>query len=93
VIASVTEPFCSSCTRARLTADGKLVTCLFASTGHNLKVLLRGGMMDEKLLDVLRNVWLQRKDRYSDERLAALHSGTGYDPKEHKKIEMISLGG
>ena len=93
VIASVTEPFCSSCTRARLTADGKLVTCLFANTGHNLKVLLRGGMTDEKLLDVLRNVWLQRKDRYSEERLAALHSGTGYDPKEHKKIEMISLGG
>lgn len=93
VIASVTEPFCSSCTRARLTADGKLVTCLFANTGHNLKVLLRGGMTDEKLLDVLRNVWLQRKDRYSEERLAALRSGTGYDPKEHKKIEMISLGG
>ncbi len=93
VIASVTEPFCSSCTRARLTADGKLVTCLFASTGHNLKVLLRGGMTDKKLLDVLSNVWLQRKDRYSEERLAALHSGTGYDPKEHKKIEMISLGG
>lgn len=93
VIASVTEPFCSSCTRARLTADGKLVTCLFANIGHNLKVLLRGGMTDEKLLNVLRNVWLQRKDRYSEERLAALHSGTGYDPKEHKKIEMISLGG
>ena len=93
VIASVTEPFCSSCTRARLTADGRLVTCLFANTGHNLKVLLRGGMTDEKLLDVLRNVWLQRKDRYSEERLTALHSATGYDPKEHKKIEMISLGG
>lgn len=93
VIASVTEPFCSSCTRARLTADGRLVTCLFANTGHNLKVLLRGGMTDEKLLDVLRNVWLQRKDRYSEERLAALHSTTGYDPKEHRKIEMISLGG
>ncbi len=93
VIASITEPFCSSCTRARLTADGRLVTCLFANTGHNLKVPLRGGMTDEKLLDVLRNVWLQRKDRYSEERLAALHSATGYDPKEHKKIEMISLGG
>ncbi len=93
VIASITEPFCSSCTRARLTADGRLVTCLFANTGHNLKVLLRGGMTDEKLLDVLRSIWLQRKDRYSEERLAALHSATGYDPKEHKKIEMISLGG
>ncbi len=93
VIASVTEPFCSSCTRARLTADGKLVTCLFANTGHNLKVLLRGGASDDTLLGVLQNVWLQRTDRYSEERLAALRSGSGYDPKEHKKIEMISLGG
>ena len=93
VIASVTEPFCASCTRARLTADGRLVTCLFANTGHNLKVLLRGGASDDRLLDVLQQVWLQRTDRYSEERLAALRSGAGYDPKEHKKIEMISLGG
>ena len=93
VIASVTEPFCSSCTRARLTADGRLVTCLFANTGHNLKVLLRGGAGDDRLLDVLQQVWLQRTDRYSEERLAALRSGAGYDPKEHRKIEMISLGG
>ena len=93
VIASVTEPFCSSCTRARLTADGRLVTCLFANTGHNLKVLLRGGAGDDRLLDVLQQVWLQRTDRYSEERLTALRSGAGYDPKEHRKIEMISLGG
>ena len=93
VIASVTEPFCASCTRARLTADGRLVTCLFANTGHNLKVLLRGGASDDRLLSVLQQVWLQRTDRYSEERLAALRSGAGYDPKEHKKIEMISLGG
>ena len=93
VIASVTEPFCASCTRARLTADGRLVTCLFANTGHNLKVLLRGGASDDRLLDVLQQVWLQRTDRYSEERLAALRSGAGYDPREHKKIEMISLGG
>ena len=93
VIASVTEPFCSSCTRARLTADGRLVTCLFANTGHNLKVLLRGGASDDTLLGMLQKVWLQRTDRYSEERLAALRSGAGYDPKEHKKIEMIRLGG
>ncbi len=93
VIASVTEPFCASCTRARLTADGRLVTCLFSNTGHNLKVLLRGGASDDRLLDVLQQVWLQRTDRYSEERLTALRSGAGYDPKEHKKIEMISLGG
>ena len=93
VIASVTEPFCASCTRARLTADGRLVTCLFANTGHNLKVLLRGGASDDTLLGMLQKVWLQRTDRYSEERLAALRSGAGYDPKEHKKIEMIRLGG
>ena len=93
VIASVTEPFCASGTRARLTADGRLVTCLFSNTGHNLKVLLRGGASDDRLLDVLQQVWLQRTDRYSEERLTALRSGAGYDPKEHKKIEMISLGG
>lgn len=93
VIASVSEPFCSSCTRARLTADGKFVTCLFATAGHNLKLLLRGGADDDTLLEVLRGVWQQRADRYSEERLAALRSGAGYDPKQHKKIEMISLGG
>ena len=93
VIASVTEPFCASCTRARLTADGRLVTCLFANTGHNLKVLLRGGASDDTLLGMLQKVWLHRTDRYSEERLAALRSGAGYDPKEHKKIEMIRLGG
>ena len=93
VIASVSEPFCASCTRARLTADGKLVTCLFAATGRNLKVLLRGGIADDTLLGVLRDAWQQRADRYSEERLAALRSGSGYDPQHRKKIEMISLGG
>ena len=93
VIASVTEPFCTSCTRARLTADGKLVTCLFAAAGRNLKVLLRGGIDDDALLGVLRDAWHRRADRYSEERLAALRSGSGYDPQQRKKIEMISLGG
>lgn len=93
VIASVTEPFCGTCTRARLTADGKFVTCLFSSQGYDLKKLMRGGATDAEILQVLGSIWLKRKDRYSEERLAALHSPTGYDPKEHKKIEMISLGG
>jgi len=93
VIASVTEPFCSTCTRARLTADGKLVTCLFSQQGYDLKTLMRSGATDAELLEVLSAVWLQRKDRYSEERLAALHSPVGYDPTSHKKIEMISLGG
>ena len=92
VIASVTEPFCSTCTRARLTADGKLVTCLFSQMGHDVKSLLRSGISDEDLLQFLSAVWRVRSDRYSAERLEALRS-SHYDPKSHKKIEMISLGG
>jgi len=93
VIASVTEPFCGTCTRARITADGRFVTCLFSNQGYNLKKLMRSGASDAELLEVISAIWLKRKDRYSEERLAALLSPTGYDPKEHRKIEMISLGG
>ena len=92
VIASVTEPFCSSCTRVRLTADGKIVTCLFSQAGHNVKALLRSGASDSEICGFLSSIWKKRTDRYSDERLQALRSGS-YDPKSHKKIEMISLGG
>ncbi|HEU4346065.1 MAG TPA: GTP 3',8-cyclase MoaA [Candidatus Binatia bacterium] len=92
VIASVTEPFCSSCTRMRLTADGKLVTCLFSQVGTDVKARLRGGASDEELVELISSVWRARTDRYSDERLDALRS-SNYDPKSHKKIEMISLGG
>ncbi|MFQ5542660.1 MAG: GTP 3',8-cyclase MoaA [Candidatus Binatia bacterium] len=93
VIASVTEPFCSSCDRARLTADGKLVTCLFSQVGHDLKALLRSASSDEEILEVIRSIWNKRRDRYSDERLEALLSSEGYDPSQRKKIEMITLGG
>jgi cyclic pyranopterin phosphate synthase len=93
VIASVTEPFCSSCTRGRLTADGKLVTCLFSDQGHDLKSLMRNGATDEQLIEVISSVWTRRTDRYSDERLAAMNSPEGYQPKAHHKIEMITLGG
>ena len=93
VIASVTEPFCSSCTRARLTADGKLVTCLFSTHGHDLKSLMRSGATDEQLIELISSVWSNRTDRYSDERLAAMKSPEGYQPKQHHKIEMITLGG
>jgi cyclic pyranopterin phosphate synthase len=92
VIASVTEPFCSSCTRARITADGKIVTCLFSETGHDVKALLRSGASDEEILKLLGSIWRTRADRYSLDRLEALRS-SNYDPKSHKKIEMISLGG
>jgi cyclic pyranopterin phosphate synthase len=93
VIASVTEPFCGSCTRARLTADGKFVTCLFAHTGYDLKRLMRKNASDMDILELLRSLWTKRKDRYSEERLAALQSSVGYNPKRQKKLEMISLGG
>jgi cyclic pyranopterin phosphate synthase len=93
VIASVTQPFCGDCTRARLTADGKLVTCLFSSSGLDLKSPMRRGASDEELLEMITNVWARRTDRYSEERLEALNSPEGYRPKEHRKIEMITLGG
>ncbi|HEX2386266.1 MAG TPA: GTP 3',8-cyclase MoaA [Candidatus Binatia bacterium] len=92
VVASVTEPFCSTCNRARLTADGKLVTCLFSSVGHDLKARLRGGATDEQLFEFIAGIWRRRDDRYSSERLEAMKS-SAYDPKTHKKIEMITLGG
>lgn len=92
VIASVTEPFCSSCTRVRITADGKMVTCLFSQVGHDLKALLRKGASDDEALEFISGIWRKRKDRYSDERLEALLAST-YDPRHHKKIEMITLGG
>ena len=92
VIASVTEPFCSSCTRSRITADGKFVTCLFSDVGHDLKSQLRSGASDKEIGDFIAKIWSARTDRYSADRLAALNS-SNYDPKSHKKIEMISLGG
>jgi len=91
VISSVTEPFCTGCTRARLTADGRLVTCLFSERGHDLKSMMRAGAGDEEILARISSIWTSRTDRYSEERLQALNSPDGYRPR--KKIEMISLGG
>ena len=93
VIASVTEPFCGSCSRARLTADGKLVACLFAQDGFDLRAPLREGASDAELSAMIEGVWAKRGDRYSEERLEAILSERGYDPSDHKKIEMIRLGG
>ena len=92
-IASMTEPFCSSCTRARLTADGKLVTCLFSDHGNDLKGLLRGGAGDDEIREVISGVWRRRTDQYSAERLQLLQSPAGYQPEQHHKLEMITLGG
>jgi GTP 3',8-cyclase len=93
VIASVTEPFCSTCTRARLTADGKLVTCLFSNQGRDIRGLLRSGTSDEEIANAIGGVWRMRADRYSQDRLSALNSNLGYEPRDHQKIEMITLGG
>src|SRR5215216_4418568 len=82
VIASVTRPFCSSCTRARLSAEGKLYTCLFAVAGHDLRALLRGGATDDEIAAAIRAVWRVRDDRYSDLRTEA----TRYLPK----VEMFA---
>jgi len=92
IIGSVTEPFCSSCTRLRLTADGKLVTCLFAETGFDLKALIRSGASDEEIQSEVGRIWGLRTDRYSDLRWDQVRAG-GYQPRDHKKIEMITLGG
>jgi cyclic pyranopterin phosphate synthase len=84
-ISSVTEPFCGSCTRARLSSDGQLFTCLFASRGVDLKGPLRAGASDEELRALIASVWRGREDRYSELR-AALKSGTD-------KVEMYYIGG
>jgi cyclic pyranopterin phosphate synthase len=85
VIASVTQPFCGDCTRARLSAEGRLFTCLFAVRGHDLRALLRGGAADEQIEADLRRVWAGRTDRYSDLRSAATES--------LPKVEMSYIGG
>lgn len=87
-ISSVTEPFCGACSRARLSADGTLYTCLFATAGTNLRDALRDGSSDEAIADILRQVWLRRSDRYSEQRRP--------DPGERpliNKVEMYRMGG
>jgi len=88
IIASVTEPFCGECNRLRLTADGKLLTCLFASKGYDLKSLLRAGVEDSQIENFIRTVWENRSDKYSEERLELLKKGI-----KPKKIEMFKIGG
>lgn len=87
IIASVTQPFCGGCTRARLTTDGQLVTCLFASRGTDLRGPLRSGASDEELTALLERVWTGRDDRYSEQRSALTATG------ERERIEMYQIGG
>ena len=85
VIASVTQPFCGDCTRARLSAEGKLFTCLFAVRGHDLRALIRSGASDEELETALQGVWSARGDRYSELRSAAT--------SDLPRVEMSYIGG
>ena len=66
VIASVTQPFCGDCTRARISAEGRLYTCLFGVRGHDLRALVRGGASDEELQAAIAAIWGKRTDRYSE---------------------------
>jgi cyclic pyranopterin phosphate synthase len=88
IIASVSAPFCGDCTRARLTIEGKLVTCLFAADGTDLRTPLRAGASDDELRALIDSVWSLRSDRYSEER------ANESDPSARKpKIEMYQIGG
>ncbi|MGH2693492.1 MAG: GTP 3',8-cyclase MoaA, partial [Actinomycetota bacterium] len=85
VIASVTQPFCGDCTRVRMSADGKLFTCLFATSGHDLRGLMRSGAADDEISVAIAGIWRVRDDRYSEIR----SSHTVLIPK----VEMSYIGG
>jgi GTP 3',8-cyclase len=85
VIASVTQPFCGNCTRARLSAEGRLYTCLFATQGHDLRALVRGGRSEDELAEAISAVWRARTDRYSELRTA--------ETADLPKVEMSYIGG
>jgi len=85
VVASVTQPFCGGCSRARLSAEGRLYTCLFAARGHDLRAPLRLGASDEELAEQLRSIWTRRTDRYSELRTA--------ETATLPKVEMSYIGG
>jgi cyclic pyranopterin phosphate synthase len=87
-ISSVTEPFCGDCSRARLSADGMLYTCLFANRGTDLRESLREGADDGELSDILSQIWLQRADRYSELRRPEMA-----EAHVLRKVEMYRIGG
>jgi cyclic pyranopterin phosphate synthase len=89
VISSVTRPFCRDCNRARLSTEGRLYLCLFASSGYDLRELLRGGADDARIVDTLAAIWQQRDDRYSERRQSmAADPGSGT-----RRVEMHYIGG
>jgi cyclic pyranopterin phosphate synthase len=87
-ISSVTEPFCGACSRARLSADGVLYTCLFATAGTSLRDPLRAGADEARIAEILSSVWLRRKDRYSE-----LRGPDATNTHVLKKVEMYRMGG
>ncbi|MCS7196912.1 MAG: GTP 3',8-cyclase MoaA [Aquificaceae bacterium] len=87
-ISSVTQPFCGECNRLRLTAEGKLLTCLFAQDGYDVKSLLRSGAEEEKIREFVTRIWSEREDRYSERRLELLKRGI-----IPRKPEMFKVGG
>jgi cyclic pyranopterin phosphate synthase len=87
-VSSVTEPFCRDCNRARLSADGKLFTCLFAAEGRDVLGLVRSGSSDAEISAFVTGIWSARADRYSDER-----AGLPPDGPAREKIEMSYIGG
>jgi len=89
VIASVTQPFCRGCTRARLSADGQLYTCLFGGAGHDLRGPLRAGSSDQALREQISSIWARRTDRYSEQRTR--HSSRARQVQ--RKVEMSHIGG
>jgi cyclic pyranopterin phosphate synthase len=94
VIASVTQPFCGGCTRARLSAEGRLFTCLFATAGTDLRAPLRAGATDDDLLALLTTTWSARADRYSEQRSAETEELDSDSARgESAKVEMSYIGG
>jgi cyclic pyranopterin phosphate synthase len=87
LVSSVTQAFCADCSRARLSTEGKLYTCLFASEGHDLRALLRGGRSDAEISGALAQLWRGRGDRYSETR------GTETPQPDKKRVEMSYIGG
>jgi cyclic pyranopterin phosphate synthase len=92
VITSVSSPFCGDCTRARLTTEGALVTCLFADGGIDLRAPLRNGASDDVLRELIESTWSARKDRYSEER-ADLLQIDGVGERRRERVEMYQIGG
>lgn len=88
-ISSVTQPFCGTCSRARLSTDGKIYTCLFAGPGTDLRDPLRNGASDEELLQIITDVWKKREDRYSEDRFRLSTS----QKTPARKVEMFQIGG